>query len=480
MPVTESVTLENFRCFRERQTVRLAPLTLLVGENSTGKTSFLALIRALSEFAYEGSWPDFKTPPYDLGSFNEIVHSRGGRRSTSFVGGVTTCINRESADQASSSQESYSVSLEVTFCKPSQGTSPTPIRKRIVAGNTWVDERLNHDTESYDVNLGTERGTWSLHIADATDFGAFGSFLRFNEAFRQIQDADDLDSLQLSEVFRKRLDADDPDNLLFRPIDTSPVLSRTDEQLLHDLDIHYHRRTQARGPQDRLFSGAPVRSRPRRTYNSAGLRFDPEGDYVPSFLADLAFRRDPAWPPLKEGLEAFGRQSGLFDEVNVRLLGTGAGDPFELQIRKGDRKRKGALRNLIDVGYGVSQVLPLITELLRTDGVGQFLLQQPEVHLHPQAQAALGTLFCQVAAAGRQLIVETHSDHLIDRIRMDVRDGKTDLKPEDVRVLYFERDGLDVKIHEIWYDQMGNLVNTPSGYRSFFMQEVERSVWPPE
>ena len=53
-----------------------------------------------------------------------------------------------------------------------------------------------------------------------------------------------------------------------------------------------------------------------------------------------------------------------------------------------------------------------------------FLLQQPEVHLHPQAQAALGTLFCQVAAGGRQLIIETHSDYIIDRVRMDVRDGQ--------------------------------------------------------
>ena len=61
-----------------------------------------------------------------------------------------------------------------------------------------------------------------------------------------------------------------------------------------------------------------------------------------------------------------------------------------------------------------------------------FLLQQPEVHLHPSAQAALGSLFCQVAAAGKQLIVETHSDHVIDRIRMDVRDGTSALKHEDV------------------------------------------------
>ena len=70
----DSITLKNFRCFREKQTARLAPLTLLVGENSTGKTSFLAMIRILSDMAYSFRNPDFKEDPYDLGSFDEIAH----------------------------------------------------------------------------------------------------------------------------------------------------------------------------------------------------------------------------------------------------------------------------------------------------------------------------------------------------------------------------------------------------------------------
>ena len=119
---------------------------------------------------------------------------------------------------------------------------------------------------------------------------------------------------------------------------------------------------------------------------------------------------------------------------------------------------KGPPRNLIDVGYGVSQVLPVITELLREDSLAIFLLQQPEVHLHPSAQAALGSLFCQVAGPERQLIIETHSDHLLDRVRMDVRDGTTGLKPEDVSILYFERGELDVRIHSLRIDEEGNIL----------------------
>ena len=146
--------------------------------------------------------------------------------------------------------------------------------------------------------------------------------------------------------------------------------------------------------------------------------------------------------------------------MQVRLLGGGL---------------KGPRRNLIDVGYGISQVLPVITELLRSDAP-LFLLQQPEVHLHPSAQAALGSLFCQVAGQDRQLVIETHSDHLMDRVRMDVRDGATKLKPDDVSILFFERRDLDVHIHSLRLDEEGNVRNAPEGYRRFFLEETQRSL----
>ena len=100
------------------------------------------------------------------------------------------------------------------------------------------------------------------------------------------------------------------------------------------------------------------------------------------------------------------------------------------------------------------------------------------MYLHPSAQAALGSLFCQVAGPRHQLIVETHSDHLMDRVRMDVRDGVSGLKPEDVSILFFERRGLDVRIHSLRIDKEGNVLDAPDGYRQFFMDEMSRSLWP--
>ena len=139
----DQITLKNFRCFREEQTARLAPLTLLVGENSSGKTSFLAMIRALWDVAYQHRVPDFKEEPYDLGSFDEIAHHRGGRggRAETFEAGFDfTPMN-----PAEPSWEVGSYRFEVTFGK--KGTVPIPVRRRVFdfGQDVWIELGLQQD-----------------------------------------------------------------------------------------------------------------------------------------------------------------------------------------------------------------------------------------------------------------------------------------------------------------------------------------------
>ena len=225
----------------------------------------------------------------------------------------------------------------------------------------------------------------------------------------------------------------------------------------------------------RPFASAPIRSSPHRTYDPTRPLADPEGAYVPTYFANVHFTNKKQWLSLKEKLEEFGTSSGLFDKIEVRHLGEMEGGPFQLEVSV-----KGRPRNLIDVGYGVSQVLPVLAELFRQDGPPVFLFQQPEVHLHPSAQAALGSLFCATVERGHQLVIETHSDYIVDRILLDIRDRKTNLRPDDVSILYFERERerkrLNVTIHSIRIDGEGNVVDPPSGYRGFFRGELNRVI----
>jgi predicted ATPase len=131
------------------------------------------------------------------------------------------------------------------------------------------------------------------------------------------------------------------------------------------------------------------------------------------------------------------------------------------------------MANLADVGYGVSQALPVVVQSVIGPSNGILLLQQPEVHLHPKAQAALGTFFAQlVASQQKQFIIETHSDYLVDRVRQEVAQGTLD--PSDVALLFFERGERGSKVVRIEIDRMGNLATAPKKYREFFLKEQMR------
>ena len=445
----QHITLENFRCFREQQRVRLAPLTVLVGENSTGKTSFMALIRALWDLAYLHTIPDFKEAPYDLGSFDEIAHYRGGRggRAATVTAGFDMGPNLLSGRQkAPANVQLYH--FEVTFSR--RGTTPMPKRVLFARHDVAITSRLVEDM-SHEIRFRTARGEWVLQVP--AELGRrFGTEL--NVIPRLVFYAG------LAE--RKNLKA----------VGQSPRFTTEDRNLLERLVLEFDSLV----PGQRPFASAPVRSKPRRTYDPSRPARDPEGETIPMYLSTAFFEHKKSWKALKEALEGFGREAGLFDEISVKPLGKRGSEPFQMHVRKFGRRAKGPLRNLVDVGYGVSQVLPVITELFRDDATPMFLLQQPEVHLHPSAQAALGTLFCQIAGGRRQLVVETHSDHLLDRVRMDVRDEMTALRPEDVSILFFERGNLDVRIHSLELDGEGNILRAPASYRRFFMQESRRSL----
>ena len=444
----DQVTLHNYRCFRDEQTARIGRLTLLVGENSTGKTSFLAMLRALWNVAYRETVPNFREAPYDLGRFREIAHYRGGRGSAapSFDAGFTARL-------VHGRRKVHAVTFSVTFGQ--RDAAPFPVARRLSASDaeTWVEHR-SESRRPGTFRVGTRSGEWEFTIDDSISPVTGGG----------------LPPLYLAVATMQAKSHHDRFSALG---DTCNPPSEQDRQAIRELTWTFRPDVRDAAPH----AGAPVRSQPLRTYDLPNSNPDPEGEYIPLYLANLRSGHVTEWEPLKDALQKFGHDSGLFDEIDVKLLGDGDGGPFQLQVRKFGRKLKGPNRNLIDIGYGVSQILPVVTELLKRDPQPLFLLQQPEVHLHPSAQAALGSLLCTIAAGGlTQLVIETHSDHLLDRVRMDVRDGRKGLSPEDVSILYFELDDLSARVHSLRIDESGNVLHAPDSYRGFFLDETRRSL----
>ena len=457
----EQVTVENFRCFREKQTARLAPLTLLVGENSTGKTSFLALLRALWDIGHHCQLPDFKEDPYDLGNFDELANRNTIRDPQSKI--IQAGFNFSILSRNSKQDEGQKKLFEVEACLSKNGVTPVVSRLFYRNEETWIEAFLENG-DLCEVNVGTHRGRWQSKEA----FSAQVSFgLRMS---REIPFWFFVSHL-LEQNWKPK-----EERIEFQSMNNSPPITEDDLSLILDLATFKEVPAFESPEAFRPFASAPVRSEPQRKYDPFQPIRDPRGNYVPMYLANVYLEDKKKWILLKDSLERFGQSCGLFDEISIKQLEGRDSGLFQVLIRKFSDKAKGLQRNLIDVGYGVSQIMPIIIELLHKDITPMFLLQQPEVHLHPSAQAALGSFFCETASWDRQIVVETHSDYLLNRIRMDVCEGKGQLKPEDVSILFFERAGLDVRIHSLRIDNNGNIIDQPPAYRQFFNDEMRRSL----
>ena len=103
---------------------------------------------------------------------------------------------------------------------------------------------------------------------------------------------------------------------------------------------------------------APIRTKPKRTYDEYNLEYSPEGEHTP-YLIKKYFRKEEEKRRFLEFVREFGRNSGLFQTIEVKNFGRRITAPFELDVSLNDTVLK-----IINVGYGVSQALPVIVELL--------------------------------------------------------------------------------------------------------------------
>jgi hypothetical protein len=133
-----------------------------------------------------------------------------------------------------------------------------------------------------------------------------------------------------------------------------------------------------------------------------------------------------------------------------------------------------------NVGFGVSYTLPVVTVLLSAQPGDLLLLESPEAHLHPRGQAKLGELLSRTAASGVQIIVESHSDHVMNGIRVAAH--RDILRAEDARFLYFHRDVSDrsgeTKVESIQMDQYGRIDKWPPGFFDELDQSLETLLGP--
>ena len=121
-------------------------------------------------------------------------------------------------------------------------------------------------------------------------------------------------------------------------------------------------------------------------------------------------------------------------------------------------------QNLTSVGVGVSQVLPILVMCLLADQGSTIVIEQPELHLHPAVQSRLADFFIATAFAGRQCIVETHSEHIIHRLRLRVAQAEGDAVHDATRLYFVDQEAGQTRVSPVELSRFGAIFEWPEGF----------------
>jgi predicted ATPase len=145
---------------------------------------------------------------------------------------------------------------------------------------------------------------------------------------------------------------------------------------------------------------------------------------------------------------------------------------LELGVKIGNGNK---INDITQVGVGVSQVLPILVSGLLAESDSTLIFEQPELHLHPKVQSRLADFFLSLTQLGKQCLVETHSEHIINRIRLRIAEGSEGSPWHDAARVYFVENKNDSStFREIKIDECGSILVWPEGFFDERQQETER------
>lgn len=405
MTRVSKLDLRDVRCFAGEQSARLARITLLVGPNGAGKSTFLGCYKTLTSLA----------------NLHELTDKNYFNRPPFHMGGFNTIVRTDCSD--------FSVGGDFTdHCHDSvhfdfiSGAGGDPQEKS--AHIRWQKNNIDIFLQG------------SPHETLRFDSSRFSFLLnRSHISYNQI-------STWLSRAVRYGYFPFNGDMATFRRQGQSSVTG--DEVIAFSKFLSFFRSEfpLLYEPALNVFAIDPSPEPRQRFYNDRPQLLGDGDQEAIAFLAKI------------------GERLGLWKNIKIHSGNQG----FEVMVYTA-----GGTYNLQDVGYGVHSMLPLARALYEQPPHAVLLLQQPEVHLHPEAQANLAQIMVE---SQQSFIIETHSDHFLDRFQICVT--RDLLPPDDISILYFEplNGGNGTAIHSIEIDGAGNLSDVPKNYRKFFQQET--------
>ena len=509
----ESIRIRNLRSLVDTGEIQLKPITLLVGHNSSGKSTFLRtfpLLRQSIEARTTGPLLWFG-PLVDFGDFADAVSDMVGEKEIKFDFKFSSRL-RSYGKTMMSMRKPLDIIVSLSLV---QGTRPETTRASgldIALADHMI--RLRFDT----------KGRVTTLTVNDSDFSSLVTHLRFTNQnaiipiFMRTVERDDEDNL-LIDLTRNKLSQRQATQLseLLGPDIGNAVIESLMEQFIvsSSQDMLFNMQDQRLGSissnwlshslewnvssmqflaiRDMVIANSlrdilrvcdqymasialssmyigPLRATAERYYRFQSLAVDEvdfRGQNLAMVLRNLSYERSIRFNSWTE--EVFG----------FTIETPSAGGHVSVRIREGNSKTS---YNLADMGFGFSQLLPVITQLWllintpsRRSGLSDartiiYTIEQPELHLHPQLQAKLADAFLAAVNLAKEngldlkLVIETHSETMVNRLGHRVATGQID--SEKINLVLFEKDKPDsstvVRIGR--YTEKGVLENWPFGF----------------
>lgn len=440
-----TLKIENFKAWKDTGEIRLAPLTVIFGANSAGKSSLGHLLLALKQTVLSA---DRKRPLHlgdensliELGTFAECIHNHDLEQPLRFGIGWKPSGRQDVRDplaQAKFAGDELVLDVSMNADK-NQQPRVSELRYRLLNKQQDVlsldyqrDEKDKWELSSEQYKLVRNTGrVWPLEDPD--------KFYRISDQSRaRFQNADFLSdfALQLEAalagVYYLGPLRDHPKRIYTWSGETPESVGQRGELSVAAI--------LAASSQERMLNRGPKMKQ---------YRFD---QFIAQWLKDL----------------------GVINSFSVKPVSPGRKE-YEILVKT---HASSSEVKITDVGFGVSQVLPALVQAFYCPPNSTVWMEQPEIHLHPQVQAELADVFISATKAREngkernvQLIIESHSEHFLNRLQRRVAEGA--LGPEDVAVYFCHRTSSDNELEPLRINIFGEIENWPENFFGDEMADI--------
>ncbi len=451
----KKLNIQNFKCFQNQQNINFERLTILTGANSSGKSSILNSILGSIQ---SGEFPlQFSTNGkyVNMGDFKEIAYNHVVNSEITlgftFENGIVQTINS-------------------TWIEDNQNNLPQ--LKRLDAESDYYKLSIEK-SKKYVLNFSySPDKDKTLKFYGTTEFqNLIKSVSSMTQEVLTKNEAKTNTKKQKKEKATKRFEElwknyDKPQEIREQQFDNF------DELKLFVLETGGLRLQQIFDGISKMFLAyddkvnyiSSFRLHPDRTYlekSKSELKVEKFGE---GYLDQIIYWQTKKSPKFTSLIKTMKKLS-LLHEISTKRLDGGR---FEILVRI---KEQGTLTPLSDVGFGISQFLPIIVADLQLPDDSTLFVAQPEIHLHPSVQSLFGDyLVEQIDSSKKNYIIETHSEYLLNRIRLAI--VKDQLKPVDLEVYFIDNQVDGAIIHKIEFTKSGQILNAPDDFFKTYMMDV--------